>query len=118
MVHTDDIIIQSTAPDIIIAEPNDRIGKIGSYIKFSTKVKANKPKYQWYNKYGRIPRQCKRSIIIGPIKEEDFALYRLEIRDELTGQAVFTRWAALKKAQPLPCKRRERYTQNICLNIN
>ena len=85
----------------ILTEPIDVIARIGSYVNFCTKVEANKPTYQWYDKYGnQIPRMCRSNLTIGPIKEEDFGFYRLEIRDGKISQTVLTRWAELKKAQP------------------
>ena len=85
----------------ILAEPNDVEGQIGSYVNLSARVEANNPTYQWYDKYGaQMPRMCRSNLTIGPIKEEDFGFYRMEVRDGLTNQAVLTRWAELKKAQP------------------
>ena len=85
----------------ILAEPIDVTARIGTYVNFYAKVEANKPKYQWYDKYGdSIERKCKSNLTFEPIKEEDFGFYRLEIIDEITNQAVLTRWAELKKAQP------------------
>ena len=99
-------IIESSIPKNIselkvIAEPIDVVGRIGAYVNFSARVEANNPTYQWYDKYGnQIPRMCKSNITIGPIKEEDFGFYRLEIRDEKISQTVLTGWAELRKAQP------------------
>ena len=84
----------------IIAEPIDAIGKIGSYVNFFARIQANNPQYQWYDKNGTpMPRMCKSTLTIGPVREEDFGFYRLEITDGITNQAVLTRWAELKKAQ-------------------
>ena len=81
----------------IINGPKDVSTQLGSYVYLSALVKANKPSFQWYNRFGQpIPNKNKNTLIIDPIKEEDFGFYRLEIIDLITEQRVLTRWVEIK----------------------
>ena len=96
--------IESSSPKedgiTIIAEPVDVVGSINLYINISAKVKAEKPIFQWFNKYGTpILNQCKGNITIGPISDDDFGFYRLQITDEKSNETKLTRWAELKEFQ-------------------
>ena len=85
----------------ILKEPADAIGKINSYVNFSALVEANNPTFQWYNQKGEQIRGKSRSNLpIGPVKEEDFGFYRLEIMDGVTKEAKLSRWVELKKSVP------------------
>ena len=92
----------TNVPEIkILSEPRDAEGRIGSYVNFSAVVQANNPQFQWYNKHGEpMPQQCRNNLTIGPVREEDFGFYRLEIIDGSTEQSMLTRWTELRKVRP------------------
>lgn len=98
-------------PEIkILKEPADEIGKINSYINFSALVEANNPTFQWFNQKGEQMRgKCRSNLPIGPIKEEDFGFYRLEITDGDSKEAKLSRWVELKKSMPKTIQHQHQY---------
>ena len=97
----------------ILKEPADAIGKINSYVNFSALVEVNNPTFQWFNQKGEQMRgKCRSNLPIGPVKEEDFGFYRLEITDGVTKEAKLSRWVELKKSVPKTIQH-QHYRQEI-----
>ena len=86
---------------IIILEPIDITAGIGAYINLSAVVRSPRPTFQWYNSRGeKIPGKINSNLFIGPIKEEHFGFYRVEIADEMLKQSTLSRWVELKNSNP------------------
>ncbi|KAI6659195.1 hypothetical protein LOD99_14869 [Oopsacas minuta] len=84
----------------IISEPGDVTTKVGNFIKLSTIITSPNPSYQWYDGSGRpIPNKTQSTLFIGPVKEEDFGFYKLEIIDRTTGEKKYTSWVEVKKCE-------------------
>ena len=94
---------------IIKVEPIDITAVVGSYVNLSVVIKSPCPTFQWYNRLGeRIPGKTDSNLFIGPIGEEDFGFYRLEIADKYLNQIMLSRWVELKNPNPP-----RQYTQPI-----
>ena len=95
----------------IVSEPIDVTTELGSYVNLSAKIIASNPYFQWYNVYGQqIPNKNHSNIFIGPLKQEDFGFYRLEVINTLTGEKALTRWVEIK----IQVRAKPRILQEIC----
>ena len=97
--ETDAVAVLPPQEIEILKEPVDIEVELGKLMTMHCNAISVKPAFQWFDQHGnKVPGETSSTLKLGPIKEEHYGFYRLQVFDSILKQDKLSKWVEVKKS--------------------